>query len=224
MTREGYNWSVVAPTELRPPKVAKAVNEAQRLRELQQTEQQALITATVELERAEADDVAALAASFRTGSEAQPRTEQVEQARMAVREHERRVQAAGEALSAAEADVGSELQRARESWLASAAKESERVRQQCRDALDALRAGLDSLTTLRALAEWLSDGIEPKALRGRGLLHAPSSRTAMANGDPVGGDLLLQWTAELIDPPSKREPIEHEPPQLAARIDPAEVA
>ena len=113
--RQGVNWTVVTPELLRPAPVKKAHREAVRLRELVQTEQEALIAATSALETAEAADVHALAQSFRTGTKATPSTAQVEQARAAVREHERRVEGAREALTAAEADLGVELQRQRES-------------------------------------------------------------------------------------------------------------
>jgi len=64
---------------------------------------------------------------------------------------------------------------------------------------------------------------EPYALRDRGLLTAPSSARAQANGDAVDGQTLLHWVAELVDPPSRREPVVH-PPLAGARDDAVEVA
>ena len=43
------------------------------------------------------------------------------------------------------------------------------------------------------------------------LLVSPSSARAQANSDTVSGDVLLQWTAELIDPPPRRKLVEHQP-------------
>jgi hypothetical protein len=210
--KQGVNWSALVPNELRPAKIEKAVSEAARLRELLKTEQEALIAATSELQRVEAEDVAALAASFRSGEKAAPRTEQVEQARQDVFEHERRVQAAGEAIAAAEGELGVELQRSRETWGRSVDAAIEQTNASCREHLDGLRSGLQRLAVLRGLSEWLGgDVISPKAARGRGLLHAPSSARAMANGDAVDGQTLLRWAEELIDPPPKRPPVEHQP-------------
>jgi hypothetical protein len=210
--RSGVNWSVLTPQLLRPKPVERAVVEVERLRTLVGDEAAALAAASAALDEAEKADVQALAASFRSGATATPQTPKIEQARTAVREHERRVEAAREALAAAEVDVGVALQQARASWQTSAVKETERVRQECRDALASLRAELERLSALRGLDAWLqADMNEAKTMRARGLLHAPSSRTAQANGDPVGGDLLLQWTSELIDPPAKPEPPENRP-------------
>ena len=200
--KSGVNWSVVTPTALRPAKVEKAVSETARLRELELTEKQALIDASAELERAEAEDVAALAESFRSGREAKPRTADVEQARAAVRERERRVQAAGEAVASSEVELGQELQRSRESWLSAVEREADKERAACRARLDELQSGLEKLATLRGIVLWLDrDMNEAKAARTRGLGGSPSSARFAANGEAADAALIVGWLRECVDPP-----------------------
>lgn len=205
--KTGINWSVVTPMALRPAKIEKAVSETARLRELELTEKQGLITATSELERAEADDVAALAESFRSGSTPKPRTEEVEQRRASVREAERRVAAAAEAVAASEAELGQELQRSRETWLSAVEREADKERVACRARLDELQSGLEKLATLRGIVLWLDrDMNEAKAARTRGLGGSPSSARFAANGEAADAALIVGWLRECVDPPPRVEP------------------
>ncbi len=201
--KTGINWSVVTPTALRPKTVEKAVSETARLRELELTEKQALVAATADLERAEADDVATLAESFRSGREAKPRTQEIERLRGALREHERRVAAAGEAVAASEVELGQELQRSRESWRSAVEREADKERASCRAHLDELQSGVERLAVLRGISFWLGAEDLTKAPRTRGLGSALGSARFMANGEPANGTAIIDWARELIDPPRR---------------------
>lgn len=112
------------------------------------SEREALLAATADLERSEAEDVATLAASFRSGAKPQPRTQEVERARASLHEHQRRAQAAAEAVSALEGELGDELQRSRKQWLAAVEREAEKECAQCRAHLVELRSGLERLAVM----------------------------------------------------------------------------
>ena len=102
--------------------------EVERLHTLVAEEAEALPAAITALDEAEKADVEALATAFRSGSTAKPQTPKIEQAACAVREHERRVEAAARRIAAAEADVGVGLHAQREAWLDAVEREVDKER------------------------------------------------------------------------------------------------
>ena len=189
------------------------MGEVARLRDVEREEQEALVAASSELERVEHEDVAAMAESFKSGTAPKARTAEVEKAKAVVHERERRLAAARQAVSDAEADLGAQVVAGRDEWKSHIDKDVERVKESARVHLARVQDDLQKLAELHAVASWLEDGLDlARAAKVRGMGYAPSSRHAAANAAPFDAGQLVGWLREVLDPPPPRtEPVEHAP-------------
>ena len=191
------------PTLVRPKVVEQAISEARELRERLRLAEDERAKAQQSFEQAQAADVAAQAERVRQGSAPGALPPALEKARRAVELAQRNTRAIGLATEQAEQDVVAAISKHADAWGVSLQEAAGQARETGKAALVAIESALREIGDAGSAHNWLagtmSDGRFDRPLKPV-LSFALSSRPRTANDEPLRGDELLAFVAELLAP------------------------
>jgi hypothetical protein len=207
------NWSVLCPAG-GPAAVETARKNVAALRAKVDQARSEVDSAKAAVSEAEEADQAQMAQSLRAGKSPVSSTKTIEALRVVAAEAQRRAGALDLAISQSEGELGEAIVKSRSKWIRDVVERGERAREQARQKLAELEQALDDLRAERGVEEWLTDGHgfdRGKPVRTMSVGFAPGSRGASANREPFSATQITAWLREIIDPPARPEPVEHEP-------------
>jgi hypothetical protein len=211
-------WAAITP-DGGPRAVEQARARVDQLRARIADERGRVEQAERDLAAAEAADRDQMAKAFADDREPTSNTKEVERARAAVAEAQRRQAALDTAVNAADVELGQAVEQTRGKWRADCDTAATKAREQARRSLGQLEAALAEVNRHAAIAAWLApDGRADAGHPVKPLLATvPGTERVTANSQPIGVTDLLAWLALVV------EPAPPAPPQRAALAEAATV-
>lgn len=200
-------WAAITP-DGGPREVEQARQRVDALRVKIRDERDRVEQAERELAAAENADKDAMAQAFRDGREPASNTKDVERARAAVAEAQRRQQALDAAVDQADAELGTTIERNRDKWARDCDTRIAKAQAQAARALAELEEQLAEMSRRRAIAYWLMPN--GGADTGRPVKPAqdsvPDTGKLTPNGAPIPVADVLQWIRRVIEPAEASAP------------------
>jgi hypothetical protein len=197
----------VIPEIARPEAVDKVLAEALSLRDRLRAAQEELAAAQADLERQEQADVAQAAERIRSGAAPGAIPAAISKSRQKVELAKRNASALALASEAAQRDLAETMTTNADEWLGRIETATVDSRERAAAALAALASALDEMGTAASASAWVQNGQTDSRWDRRSTPMligsiAPSSARVSANSQPFTRQQLLDFVAELINPPS----------------------
>jgi hypothetical protein len=194
------------PELAQPPEIGKAIDEAKMLRDRLRHANEELAAAEAEYVTQQQADAASAAERARKGAALGAVPPAVEKARHGVELAKRNAAALDLASRAAQDDAASAILASADDWRAELDNEVERARDDGRAAIAAAKDALVRIAEALAAKSWVNAGSDGNfEHRPTGVWTAstaPSSARRTANSAALNAQEILDYLAELIDPPS----------------------